>query len=68
MGIECGQVYKCDLCGNIVIVVHAGGGDLGGERGVAHDWEEMRRIRLGRSRNSSRNFTPSPGLNWSSWA
>ena len=28
MGVECGQVYKCDTCGNIVIVVHAGGGDL----------------------------------------
>jgi superoxide reductase len=28
MGIECGQVYKCDTCGNIVVVVHAGDGDL----------------------------------------
>jgi len=28
MGIECGQVYKCDVCGNIVIVAHAGGGEL----------------------------------------
>jgi len=28
MGVECGQVYKCDTCGNIVIVVHAGGGEL----------------------------------------
>jgi superoxide reductase len=28
MGIECGQVYKCNLCGNIVCVVHPGGGDL----------------------------------------
>jgi len=28
MGIECGQVYKCDTCGNIVLVVHPGGGEL----------------------------------------
>lgn len=28
MGVECGQVYKCDTCGNIVVVVHAGGGEL----------------------------------------
>lgn len=28
MGIECGQIYKCDLCGNIVCVVHPGGGEL----------------------------------------
>jgi len=23
-----GQVYKCDICGNIVTVLHAGGGEL----------------------------------------
>ena len=23
-----GQVYKCDICGNIVKVLHAGGGEL----------------------------------------
>ena len=28
MGIECGQIYKCDACGNIVVVIHAGGGEL----------------------------------------
>lgn len=28
MGVEYRQLYKCDLCGNIVIVVHPGGGDL----------------------------------------
>ena len=28
MGIECGEVYKCDLCGNIVMAIHEGGGDL----------------------------------------
>jgi superoxide reductase len=28
MGIECGQIYKCELCGNIVTVIHPGGGDL----------------------------------------
>lgn len=28
MGIECGQVYKCELCGNIVTAIHPGGGDL----------------------------------------
>ena len=22
------EIYKCELCGNIVEVVHAGGGDL----------------------------------------
>jgi superoxide reductase len=25
---EAGQVYKCQICGNIVVVVHAGGGKL----------------------------------------
>ena len=28
MGTECGQIYKCGVCGNIVCVVHPGGGDL----------------------------------------
>jgi len=28
MGIECGQIYKCDTCGNIVMVIHPGGGEL----------------------------------------
>lgn len=28
MGIECGQIYKCDTCGNIVTVIHPGGGEL----------------------------------------
>ena len=28
MGVENRQLYKCDVCGNIVIVVHPGGGDL----------------------------------------
>jgi len=28
MAIECGQVYKCDVCGNIVVLIHAGGGEL----------------------------------------
>lgn len=28
MATELGQVYKCDACGNIVIVVHDGAGDL----------------------------------------
>ena len=25
---EIGQVYKCEICGNIVVVVHEGGGQL----------------------------------------
>jgi len=25
---ELGQVYKCEICGNIVIVTHSGGGEL----------------------------------------
>lgn len=25
---ECGQVYKCELCGNIVMVIHGGAGNL----------------------------------------
>ena len=28
MAIECGQIYKCEACGNIVTVIHAGGGEL----------------------------------------
>ena len=28
MGIECGEVYKCEMCGNIVMAIHEGGGDL----------------------------------------
>jgi len=28
MSIERGQLYKCDVCGNIVSVLLAGGGDL----------------------------------------
>ncbi|GAB7022063.1 desulfoferrodoxin [Salidesulfovibrio brasiliensis] len=28
MATNLGEVYKCEACGNIVIVVHAGGGDL----------------------------------------
>lgn len=28
MANECGQVYKCDVCGNIVVLIHAGGGEL----------------------------------------
>ncbi len=28
MAIKNGEVYKCTLCGNIVVAVHEGGGDL----------------------------------------
>jgi len=28
MAVECGQVYKCEACGNIVVVVHPGEGEL----------------------------------------
>jgi len=28
MAIECGQNNKCETCGNIVEVIHAGGGEL----------------------------------------
>lgn len=28
MATELGQVYKCNVCGNIVIMVHAGAGSL----------------------------------------
>lgn len=28
MAIRLGEVYKCEACGNIVMAIHAGGGDL----------------------------------------
>ena len=28
MAIKLGEVYKCNVCGNIVMAIHAGGGDL----------------------------------------
>ncbi|MUM77787.1 desulfoferrodoxin [Pseudodesulfovibrio sp. F-1] len=28
MGIKLGEVYKCNVCGNIVMAIHEGGGDL----------------------------------------
>lgn len=28
MATECGQIYKCNVCGNIVCVVHPGDGEL----------------------------------------
>ncbi len=28
MAAECGQVYKCEHCGIIAVVVHAGGGEM----------------------------------------
>lgn len=28
MGINVGEVYKCNACGNIVLAIHEGGGDL----------------------------------------
>ena len=28
MANECGQVYKCEACGNIVVLIHAGEGEL----------------------------------------
>lgn len=28
MAINLGEVYKCEACGNMVIAIHAGGGDL----------------------------------------
>ncbi len=28
MAVKNGEVYKCEICGNIVIVVHESGGDL----------------------------------------
>ncbi|CCH48899.1 desulfoferrodoxin [Pseudodesulfovibrio piezophilus] len=28
MAIKLGEVYKCNACGNIVMAIHAGGGDL----------------------------------------
>jgi superoxide reductase len=28
MAIKLGEVYKCEVCGNMVIAIHAGGGDL----------------------------------------
>lgn len=28
MGIKLGEVYKCEKCGNIVIAIHEGAGDL----------------------------------------
>jgi superoxide reductase len=28
MATECGQIYKCKVCGNIVCVVHPGDGEL----------------------------------------
>ena len=28
MAIQVGEVYKCEACGNIVMAIHAGGGDL----------------------------------------
>jgi len=28
MGIQLGEIYKCEACGNIVVAIHEGGGDL----------------------------------------
>ncbi|MBU4242810.1 MAG: desulfoferrodoxin FeS4 iron-binding domain-containing protein, partial [Proteobacteria bacterium] len=28
MGIKLGEVYKCNVCGNIVMAIHEGKGDL----------------------------------------
>ncbi|QGY39993.1 desulfoferrodoxin [Pseudodesulfovibrio cashew] len=28
MAIKLGEVYKCEVCGNMVIAIHEGGGDL----------------------------------------
>ena len=28
MAIKLGEVYKCNVCGNIVMAIHEGGGDL----------------------------------------
>jgi len=28
MAIKLGEVYKCNVCGNMVIAIHEGGGDL----------------------------------------
>lgn len=28
MAIKLGEVYKCEVCGNIVMAIHEGGGDL----------------------------------------
>lgn len=28
MATKCGEVYKCNACGNIVVVVHEGAGEL----------------------------------------
>ena len=36
MAVKNGEVYKCEACGNIVIVVHEGGGDLVWELGSGY--------------------------------
>jgi superoxide reductase len=28
MGIKLGEIYKCEACGNIVVAIHEGAGDL----------------------------------------